>query len=179
MRRNTWACGLPLLATAILVAMAWAQEPKTTAAPKPEAKVDKPAAAQPQEQLDPKMAEMMKKWMEYATPGQPHKNLEPLAGKWEYTMKWWMDPQAEPDTCHGTSEHKLIFEGRYLQSSVVSPPKDDMGEFRGMCLMGYDNLKKEYESVWLDNMSSGLLIGRGKVGADPTVIELSGTMSNP
>jgi hypothetical protein len=46
----------------------------------------------------------------------------------------------------------MILGGRYLQetmsSSVMGMP------FEGMGLLGYDNLRKQYTGVWLDNMST-------------------------
>ena len=49
--------------------------------------------------------QMMKKWMEYATPGKLHKSLEYFAGKWNAVTKYWMKPG---DKAIGPAVGKLL-----------------------------------------------------------------------
>src|SRR4051812_30399351 len=42
------------------------------------------------------MQEMMKKWMAVATPGEGHKLLEPLVGKWDIVTRMWVEGPNKP-----------------------------------------------------------------------------------
>jgi hypothetical protein len=152
-------------------------QPKTDAqAPKADTKTD--AKAAPQEG-GPFTPEQMKKWQEFATPGQNHKYLEPLVGKFEYTMRWWMSPDAQPSESKGTSENKLLFD-RYLQQDVqAAQPEPDGMLFRGFGLTGYDNLRKEYQTVWLDNQGTSMMMGTGKAESGGKLLTCSGDTSDP
>jgi len=116
---------------------------------------------------------MMQKMMELATPGEPHKDLMKMAGNWEheYKMRWgpdmpWMDTK-------GTSEVKTLLGGRYVMETskfeVMGMPME------GVHILGYDNNKQEYISLWADTMSTWWITSRGKEGADGA-IEFKGTM---
>jgi Protein of unknown function (DUF1579) len=109
--------------------------------------------------MDKAHQEMMAKMMEYATPGEGHKALEPLVGNWDYTVTWWETPDAKPQKSTGTSEAKWIMGGRYLEQTAEGM---SMGqEFKGMGIMGYDNMEKEYNGVWIDNMGTGMMTSTG------------------
>ncbi|MEQ9619190.1 MAG: DUF1579 domain-containing protein [Deltaproteobacteria bacterium] len=129
------------------------------------------------EAMDKMHQEMMAKWKEYATPGENHKALDPMAGEWEYTAKWWNTPDSEPEVSNGTSEAKWIMGDRYLKQKVEGT---SMGqEFKGMGLLGYDNASKEYESVWIDNMGTGIMTGSGTYDPAARTFEYKGTYSCP
>ena len=109
--------------------------------------------------MDKAHKEMMAKMMEYATPGEGHKALEPLVGNWDYTVTWWETPDSQPQKSTGTSEVKWIMGGRYLEQTANGM---SMGqEFQGMGIMGYDNMEKEYNGVWIDNMGTGMMTSTG------------------
>ncbi|MFN0007857.1 MAG: DUF1579 domain-containing protein [Planctomycetota bacterium] len=137
----------------------------TAAALRPQ---DKGEGAPPD--MDPAM---MMKMMELATPGEPHKELAKLVGTWEidYKMRWgpdmpWMDTK-------GTGEVKPLLGGRYVMETVQF---EVMGmPMEGLHILGYDNMKKEYISLWADSMSTWWVTSRGKESADGT-IEYKGTM---
>ena len=48
-----------------------------------------------------------------------------------------------------------------------------------MNLMGYDNLTKEFTSVWVDNMGTGTSVVKGPYDEDTKTITLNGTMVDP
>lgn len=54
---------------------------------------------------------MMEKWKEFATPNENHRVLDALVGDWDYTVKWWMSPDAKPEVSTGTSEIEWIMGG--------------------------------------------------------------------
>ena len=101
-----------------------------------------------------------------------------MAGKWDFETKTWMSgPDGEPMVSPGVCEMKLIFDGRYLLSTVKGTW---MGmPFEGMGIDGYDNLRQEYTSVWIDSMGTGIMTMTGHADASGKVISYEGTMSDP
>lgn len=136
------------------------EEPKTEA-PKPEA--PKPDAAKPDDPAaqaaNGEQEAIMKKWMEFMTPGAEHKLLKYKEGRWKLHVEMWVSPDAKPTISEGTSEMKLIMGGRYLMDSTRST-YNGMA-FEGMGIVGYDNLKKKFVSIWIDNMGTGISPGEG------------------
>jgi hypothetical protein len=105
--------------------------------------------------------EMMEKLMK---PGEFHEHLKDFVGTWVATAKMWMDPNAPPVISKGQATFKLIFDGRFLYSDFVA---EFMGApFKGINIMGYDNGKKEFFSIWLDNSTTGLLSSTGTYDPD-------------
>lgn len=135
-------------------------------------------AADPKHAMDPIELEMMKKFEEAATPGAPHKMLAEKAGEWTYTSKWWdSKDQKKPQTSKGTSTMTMILGGRWLQQNFKGTA---MGQpFEGLGLVGYDNIKGTYESLWLDTMSTALMHGTGSYDASTKTLKDSGTHSCP
>ncbi len=124
--------------------------------------------------MDPALLEKMKTLM---SPGEAHKVLEPLVGKWSYTGKFWMTPDGPAQDMTGTAEHAMIYSGRFLKQEVVGPW---MGEtFNGLGYTGYDNVKQAYVSIWLDSMGTGLMTSSGQYDAASKTLTLSGTNSCP
>ncbi len=137
-------------------------------APKAAAAVDEKAAA------DQAMKEKM---MKLTSPSQAHKALEPLAGKWSYASKFWMTPDAKPEETSGTAENAMIFGGRFLRQEAKGLW---MGQpFEGLGYTGYDNIKEEYRSVWLDSMATGIMEVSGKYDASTKTLNQSGANSCP
>jgi hypothetical protein len=103
--------------------------------------------------------EMHKAYEAAAKPGAEHAMLATSAGRWNCTVKAWMDPQAEPQVSEGTEESEMVFGGRYLKShfkgSMMGQP------YEGMGTLGYDNVKKKYVGNWHDTMSTGILSFEG------------------
>ncbi|HWP91425.1 MAG TPA: DUF1579 domain-containing protein [Thermodesulfobacteriota bacterium] len=120
---------------------------------------------------------MMEKWKEYATPNENHKVLGALVGDWDYTVKWWMTPDGEPEVSTGTSEVEWIMGGRFIQYEVEGT---SMGQpFEGLGITGYDNEKKQYRSVWIDNMGTGIMTASGSYDPNTKTITDQGTFSCP
>lgn len=116
-----------------------------------------PALAQtPEQQMPPEMQEYMEK---YATPGEHHKHLEMLAGKWTTMTKFWPAPGAPVQEWAGRAEHRMVLGGRYLETSYES-------EFMGMAFEGrgtaaYDRYKQKYVETWIDSMGTMVMISEG------------------
>jgi hypothetical protein len=120
---------------------------------------------------------MMEKYKEFSTPNENHKVLDTLIGNWDYTIKWWMSPDAKPEESAGTSNIKSIMGGRFIEQSVAGT---SMGQpFEGIGIMGYDNEKKLYQSVWIDNMGTGIMTGSGNYDPNTKTLTDKGTFSCP
>jgi hypothetical protein len=129
-------------------------------------------------QRQPSAAEqaMMEKYMKAAAPGPEHQKLAKLAGKWKLQVAAWMAPGAPPMKSEGTAEFKAILGGRYLQEEVHG----NMGDqpFEGLGLSGFDNVTKERFGAWVDSMSTGLMVMRGKCPAEAKKCTMKGRMSD-
>ena len=117
---------------------------------------DKSAPPKP----DPQMQELMKKAEAAGTPGAAHQALEPLVGNWTAEVKCWMAPDGPPTVTKATAKATRILNGRFVQEEFNG---EFMGRpFHGMSLLGYDNLKEKYTSVWLDDMHTSLVTALGE-----------------
>ncbi|HXH75990.1 MAG TPA: DUF1579 domain-containing protein [Bacteriovoracaceae bacterium] len=135
------------------------------------------AFAEDKVQADPKKAEMMKKHMEYSTPGEEHKILADLAGNWNYTSRWWESPESKPEESKGSSKMKMILSGRFLQQDFKGKA---MGQpFEGMGIIGYDKLKKEFNSIWLDSMGTGIMKAAGSYDQGTKTLSEKGQFTCP
>ncbi|MGH7802522.1 MAG: DUF1579 domain-containing protein [Thermodesulfobacteriota bacterium] len=122
---------------------------------------------------------MMAKWKEYATPNENHKLLDSFVGKWNYTVRWWMSPDSKPEESKGTSEVKWIMGGRFLKQSVEGQGMSKDQPFKGIGISGYDNAEKQYKSLWIDNMGTGMMIGSGSYDPSTKTFVDKGTFSCP
>jgi len=155
-----------------------AAKPAASTAPAAAKPADKPAYATPPtaaKPADDKIAaadEMMKKMMEYSTPGKEHEALKPLIGSWTCAVKFWMAPGTPPDESTGTMERKWIFGGRFLQEDY----KGTAGgmPFEGMGLLAYDKGQKRYDSSWMDSMSTGIMRMTGSADASGKTFTFTG-----
>lgn len=110
-------------------------------------------------------------------PGENHKVLEPMVGKWKTTTKFWMSPDAPPQESTGTSDNQWIMDGRFVQQDVKGTA---MGKpFEGRGLIGYDNVRESYSSVWIDNIGTGIMTSQSKYNPETKTIEESGTYACP
>lgn len=135
------------------------------------------AADKSGQKADPQMAEMMKKMEVAGTPAAEHKALEPLVGNWEVEAKCWMAPDAPPTITKGTAKATWVMNGRFVQEEFHG---EFMGKpFRGISLTGYDNTKKKYNSVWIDDMHTSMFTSEGAADSGGKVLTFEGKMDCP
>lgn len=119
----------------------------------------KPAGPPSPEDMDP--AVMEANWTEYRELGAPHERLHELTGTWRGTSTTFHGP---PETVDVVLTRHLVLDGRFVLEQY-------RGEFAGMpfeglALVGYDNFKDEWTSVWADNFGTGLYVFSGEAGDD-------------
>ncbi len=129
------------------------------------------------ETVDPVMAEKMEKMKLLMEPTENHKVLEIFAGKWVYTGKFWMTPEATAQDMTGTAENAMIFDGRFLKQEFEGPWMGKL--FKGLGFTGYDNVKEEYVTVWLDSVGTGLMTSAGQYDSVTQTLNQSGSNSCP
>jgi len=70
-----------------------------------------------------------------------------------------MGPGAPAQVHDGTSVHRLVLGGRFLEQSYTGMA---MGmPFEGLGYTGYDNATKRYVGTWMDTFSTGLMTSVG------------------
>ena len=148
---RTWNLALALVAGALLVAA-------------------------PQSQAQEMTPEVMAAWAEATTPGEHHQVLNGSVGRWEQKLTIWMAPGAPPTESTSTSSAAWTFDGRWMEENITG---NFMGmPFQGRSLMGYDNFRGEYVSVFMDNMSTAPMIARGTYDPATRTFTLTGTMDD-
>lgn len=116
-------------------------------------------------------------WTDYMTPGWAHKMMASDIGEWKTVSTMWMDPSAPPIKMEGIAKSEMIMGGRYLKSTHSGTM---MGmPFEGMSLEGYDNDKKVFTSVWIDNMGTGTSISTGTYDKKTKTLTYIGTVYDP
>jgi Protein of unknown function (DUF1579) len=119
-----------------------------------------PAAAQstaPDAQAQ--MKAEMDAYTKLSQPGENHKRLGTLVGKWTVTGKAWMAPGQPPVEIKSTMEASWVAGGRFVQQVSTG---NFMGQpFEGRALEGYDNVSHEFISTWIDNMGTGIEVYHG------------------
>ncbi len=134
-----------------------------------------------EEARQPKMSAeqqaMMEAWAKAATPGPEHEWLAQMEGTWSLEVKSWMDPKAPPTVSTAKSDVRTIMGGRYIQEAVEGTA---MGQrFAGLGFTGYDNTRKLYVSVWMDNMSTGILETEGTYDEKTRTMTMIGSHPDP
>jgi hypothetical protein len=157
---------ITVLSAALIATPSFAQTTSTSPAGASSSSAAQPAASGGQ----PNQQEMMKQIMEMSKLNENHKLLSGLDGNWNYTIKFWMnpDPNAKPEESKGTAVRKSIMDGRFSIMDVTGKmempgpdgKKNEM-TFKGHGIEGYDNVKKKFVGSWIDNMGTGIMFSEG------------------
>src|SRR6185369_5016256 len=123
----------------------------------------------------PDKEEMMKKVQGAGTPGPAHEALSAFEGNWKAEVKCWMESESEPNVSQATSKTRWIFGRRFLEEEFHG---EMMGKsFTGRCLLGFDNTKQKFNSVWIDDMNTAIFTSEGRGENGNKVITLEGKAS--
>jgi|GEM_PF-611041 len=133
--------------------------------------------AQPAEsfEMTPEMMEaMFAEMAEKATPGEGHEKLADSIGHWHVQASFGEGDMAMVGT--GTMHVKWILGKRYTHADFKLD--DFMGQpFHGVAITGYSNYTGEYQSMWVDTMSTHMSTMTGEM-ADG-VLTMVGTSMTP
>lgn len=165
-----------VLALAIVAVLAYAAGSlglpgslRAAAAAPNDAKSPQPPAAE----VDPKMAVVIKA----GTPGEHHKVLDPLIGTFEGEVTMWMDPAGPPMKSRGTVTRQWVLDGRFIQETVEAV--GDMGPYKAIGYLGYNNVDGNYEFVWMESVSTGVMHEIGLYNGPTKMMVTYGTHRDP
>ncbi|MBN2022584.1 MAG: DUF1579 domain-containing protein [Pirellulales bacterium] len=113
--------------------------------------------------------EQLKAVAKAAQPGEEHAKLKPLAGRWTYTCKLWMDPSKPPMESEGTIERNWVLGGRFLEERFAGTGVAGQSDFEGVGLVGYDSGRKKYTCSFACNMGTGICTGLGDADSEGKV----------
>jgi len=174
-RSNSLRLVLALLASVSLAAAAYAlaaDDAKDSAKKDSAGEAKQASASTPADE-----AKMMEAWMALAKPGKEHAALKRMEGEYDVDVEMVMQPGAPAQKSKGKAKYGMIMGGRYLHADYAG---ETMGmPFHGASLMGYDNAKKKYFSAWVDDMSTGIMLGEGTGSPDGKVTTLTGEYEDP
>ncbi len=167
----------------VVVGNVLAQDVKVTKTEVTKTEVVKTTVATPVMEEQPKveLSEAQKaqqaRMQEYMTPNENHAVLKAWEGDWKTHVKFWMDPAAPAQESDGTAQSTMIMNGRFLEQVYQG---EMMGQrFEGRAIIGYDNMRKEYTGLWLDNMATGIMVSTAKYDATAKTLTEEGSMSCP
>jgi uncharacterized protein DUF1579 len=116
--------------------------------------------------------EMMKKMEAAGTPGPAHKALEAFVGNWKAEAKCFMEPGGAPQVSQATAKSSWTLNGRFVEGEFHG---EMMGKsFTGRSLLGYDNTKQKFISVWVSDIQTSMFTSEGKGDSGYKVITLEG-----
>jgi hypothetical protein len=121
--------------------------------------------------------DMMEAFQKLAAPGEHHEHLGRQAGSWDFTAKVWSPMGGEPMESTGSIEASWIMGGRFLQQEITTTFMDI--PFQGVGIDGYDNLGKQYVSMWVDNMGTGIVHFEGSCETGGKVRTMVAEVPNP
>lgn len=116
--------------------------------------------------------------MAASTPGQMHQRLVKDVGIWHCQTTMWMGPAGEPVKGEGTVTITSIMDGRYTQCEIEGE-MPGMGPYRALGFYGFDNVTQRFVSSFMDNHSTGMSQGVGRLSSDGKVLSWEYTMSCP
>ncbi len=126
---------------------------------------------------DKDMQEIMAKMEALNAKGPEHEKFEKMVGTWDAESKFWMYPGTEPMQVNAVAEFELILDGRFLQQTYAC---DWEGKpYNGIGIVGYDNFKKKYVSIWLGSDNTSISMSLGTADESGKVTTYYGKMDDP
>jgi len=162
----------------------------------PTAKAAKPAAGAPAKQdakqdakakdrvgpdgkpveVDPE-AVVAARYTKAMTPNEQHQWLAGLTGKWKTTSKHMIQPGAPVSESAGTSEFKMLMDGRFLVESHDAG--GSAGPFKGMGVTGFNTVTGKFERVWFDTTSTAMMKSEGEFDAANDAVRWTDSWTDP
>lgn len=103
-------------------------------------------------------------------PGKHHEHIKAFEGKFDFVAKFMM-PDGKTEESKGTQTNTMGCGGLFLIMDASGA--EMMGQkFHGHGLWGYDEQKKKYTSVWVDNMADYVQIGEGECSDEGKTITM-------
>lgn len=175
MNRSSRTFGLAVLGLSALAGSLAIAQPAKDGKP-----IQKAPAGQPPKdmQLPPGMTpEMAAACEAAATTGPQHEVLAKGVGVWSGKCTMWMAPGVEPVKSECTSTVTSIMDGKFTRCEMVG---DMMGmPFSGLGLYGYDNVAQQFQSSWVSNCGTSMMMGTGELSSDGKTLTWTFTTTCP
>jgi hypothetical protein len=140
---------------------------------------DSPSAEQPEMKLPPGWTEEdMQACILAGTPGEQHEHLANSVGQWHGTTTMWMVEGAEPMESECKVTVTPMMDGRYTKCEWKGD-MPGMGPYHGFGIYGFDNVSQKFVSIWIDNHSTGIMQGVGKLSPDGKTLSWEFTHNCP
>ena len=141
--------------------------------------------AQPEEEAENGMmgmdpAALIQMMQAMSTPDEHHAFLKKFDGNYTCTLKFWMEPGAEPETSTGTTTSKWELGNRYLRSDFDGAFKFAGNEIpiKGIGYMGYDRATEQFFTLWMDSMSTSAMKATGTADMNAGTLTVEGTTNS-
>jgi len=128
-------------------------------------------------EMTPEQKEMMDKYVKAGTPGPQHEALAKSVGSYELKVKSWHEPGGPPVEDTGFANRTMKLDGRVLVEEVTSTMTGT--PFTGQLMMGFDNVTGQYWGVWVDSMSTGMMVSEGTCDDTHESCTFTGTYNDP
>lgn len=122
--------------------------------------------------------EDMQKCTTAGIPGERQAELVRRVGTWEGAGKMWIGPDGDSIDMDCVMTVTGLMDGRYIRTDLRGE-MPGLGSYHGEGVTGYDNVAKEYQGDWIDNMGSGVMFGRGTRSGDGTTFTMEHSFTCP
>jgi hypothetical protein len=113
--------------------------------------------------------------MTHMKPGAEHKQLEPLIGTFEGTVKFWMAPDQSPMETKGKVTREWTLDNHFVKEQVDGDPMEPGGTpFKGLGFVGYNTIDKNFESAWFENHATWMTTAKGNWDASKKTFTFTG-----
>lgn len=119
---------------------------------------------------------MLEAYVEAAKPVVEHARLSELAGPWNVTTRFWMDPGAEASVAAGTGRGAMILGGRF--ASVETEIKGSI-DLQTLTILGFDRRTSEYTLVAYDTLGTYYVTAAGPYDAERRAVVMRGSYAQP
>jgi hypothetical protein len=118
-------------------------------------------------------------WAEFARhtePGEPHRFLERLAGRWRVRSRAWPTPDAEPVETECVKHGRLIYGGRFLIEELAG---DYLGRrVEGLQLLGYDRYLRRFDFTSISSLGTATYRATGELDRSGDALTLVGEIDD-
>ena len=130
-----------------------------------------------QPEVSTELLEMLAKWQAVRVPSKQHELLRKLVGEWDIILRFHAGEQTWESRC--TSQCTLLHGGRFMLEQITGQvyAPDEKGSmqlelFTATRLLGYDNYKKTFVGIFIDNGNTTMLSFLGIQKPDPSSEEI-------
>ncbi|HEX4955446.1 MAG TPA: DUF1579 family protein [Thermoanaerobaculia bacterium] len=130
------------------------------------------ASAEPAEPPKPSALEA---WKTSAATGASHERLGLLTGSWKVEAQYLAQAGSPPAA--GVATIEALLGGRTIEERLSTQLFGQSYEV--LYLLGYDNTRKKYWGIWIDNLTSAATVAEGELRPADGALVLEGSYDDP